>query len=218
MIRILIVDDHAILRYGLRALFDARADMEVVGEASDTSEAIRQAEATTPDIVLLDLTMPGRSGVQAISEIHKVSPKSRCLILTMHDDPVYLKSVLAAGGAGYVVKKSAHNELLTAIKTVHEGRSYIGLTLPTDGLKEVTDIQAARANGGRNGSSPRLSRRERDVLRLVAHGFTNKQIAEKLSISLKTVETYRSRVTEKLGLKHRADLVRYALDLGLLQA
>ncbi|HSI06704.1 MAG TPA: response regulator transcription factor [Myxococcota bacterium] len=214
-IRILVADDHAILRSGLRMLINTQSDMEVVGEAVDGEEAIRRVGELDPDIVLLDLSMPGMGGIRALEVIRERYPRTRVLVLTMHDEYAYVRSVLAAGGAGFVVKRAADAELLSAIRTVSQGRSYIDVSLASTGsLEEIVNPKA----GDRDGAwrDVRLSQREREVLTSVAHGYTNQQIADSLGLSVKTVETYRARVAEKVGLKNRADLVRYALDAGLL--
>jgi DNA-binding NarL/FixJ family response regulator len=212
-IRILIADDHAVLRAGLRMLIGAQADMEVVGEAADGEEAVRRAAELRPDIVLLDITMPGMGGIKAIEEIRRRAPATRVLVLTMHDVPAYLRSVLAAVGSGYVVKRAADAELLSALRGVHGGRTVLDPSLA---------VRVVQGGIGRRGPAPGtpvlaspLSQREREVLDLVAQGYTNQQIADRLGLSVKTVETYRSRLVEKLGLRSRADLVRYALDSGL---
>jgi two-component system, NarL family, response regulator NreC len=212
MIRIVVADDHALVRDGLRLLIAAEPDFEVVGEAGDGEEAVRLAQTLQPDLVLMDLTMPKKGGVQAIEEIKRANPKVRVLVLTMHDDQAYLRSVLAAGGDGYFVKQAAHSELIGAIRTVMRGRSYIGVSLG-GGLREVAD--PAQAAGGRVGTA-KLSGRELEVLTALAHGFTNSQIAKRMGVSVKSVETYRARLSDKLGFRHRADLVRYALEAGLL--
>jgi len=218
IIRIMIADDHAILRAGLRSLLNAQADMEVVAEAVNGEEAIEKAEINKPDVCLLDITMPRKSGIEAISDIRKLSPVTRILVLTMHDDHAYLRSVLAAGGAGYLVKKAADTELLMAIRTIHQGRSYIDVGLDDNQLQTVlVDEQKARSEAASR-SLESLSDRERQVLELVALGFTHKEVGESLSLSVKTVETYRSRLAEKLGLRSRAELVRFALGLGLLDS
>jgi DNA-binding NarL/FixJ family response regulator len=212
MIRIVVADDHALVRDGLKLLIGAEADLEVVGEAGDGEEAVRLAQTLRPDLVLMDLTMPKKGGVQAIEEIKRSDPKTRVLVLTMHDDQAYLRSVLAAGGDGYFVKQAAHSELIGAIRTVMKGRSYIGVSLG-GGLREVAD--PAQSTGGRVGTA-KLSGRELEVLTALAHGFTNSQIAKRMGVSVKSVETYRARLSDKLGFRHRADLVRYALEAGLL--
>ena len=215
-IRVMIADDHAILRAGLRSLLALQEDMELIAEAIDGQDAVNKAEQNKPDVLLMDITMPGMNGIEALKHVRKVSPGSRVLILTMHDDHAYLRSVLAAGGSGYLVKRAADTELLAAIRTVHQGRSYIDVGLENNQLQAVldNDEQEALDAGGR--SLDTLSERERQVLELVALGYTHKEVGEELSVSVKTVETYRSRLSEKLGLRSRAELVKFALDRGLL--
>ncbi len=217
-IRVMIADDHAILRAGLRSLLALQEDMELIAEAIDGKDAVQKAEVNKPDVLLMDITMPGMNGIEALKHVRKVSPTSRVLILTMHDDHAYLRSVLAAGGSGYLVKRAADTELLAAIRTVHQGRSYIDVGLDNNQLQAVldNDEQEATDSGGR--SLDTLSERERQVLELVALGYTHKEVGEELSVSVKTVETYRSRLSEKLGLRSRAELVKFALDRGLLDA
>ena len=214
-IRIVIADDHTILRAGLSSLLSAQPDMEVVGEAVDGEEAVAQALATEPDVLLLDISMPNSGGIQAISRIREASEGTRVLILTMHDDQAYLRSALAAGGSGYLVKRAADTELLAAIRTVHQGRSYIDVSLDEGALRPVHLGDGA----GKGNAQPLsiLSERERQVLEFVALGYTHKEVAERLSVSVKTVETYRGRLSDKLGLRSRAELVRYAIDAGLLR-
>jgi two-component system, NarL family, response regulator NreC len=209
-IRVFIVDDHAVLRAGLRMLLGAQADMEVCGEAASGAEAIAKAPQANPNIVTLDLSLPGGSGLKMIAKLRSACPQARVLVLTMHDDPAYLRAALAAGCSGYVVKTAADVELLTAIRAVHGGRTFVDMAvsegnLLVSPLKKAGDAQTA------------LSEREREVLQFLAQGHTNQAIADRLHLSVKTVETYRSRIGEKLGLKTRADLVRYALELGLLE-
>lgn len=217
IIRIMIADDHAILRAGLRSLLNAQADMEVVAEAVNGNQAIEQAGRYKPDVLLLDITMPDKSGIEAIGEVRKLSPMTRILVLTMHDDHAYLRSVLAAGGAGYLVKRAADTELLMAIRIIQQGRSYIDVGLDDNQLQTVlVDEEKTSSSSESSRSLELLSERERQVLELVALGFTHKEVGESLSLSVKTVETYRSRLAEKLGLRSRAELVRFALGLGLL--
>jgi two-component system response regulator NreC len=210
-IRILVVDDHAVLRAGLRMLLAAQADMDVVGEAADGEAAVAAAVEARPDVALVDITMPGAGGVRAIERIRAASPRTRVLVLTMHDLPAYVRLALAAGAAGYVVKRAADAELLSAIRAVHQGRTVVDPRL-------VGQLIPVRHRGREPGAAPAspLSPRERDVLELVAQGYTNQQIASRFGVSVKTVETHRARLTEKLGLRSRAELVRYALDSGLL--
>ena len=212
VIRVLIADDHAVLREGLAALIDGQSDMEIVAEAADGVEAIEKASLLKPDVVVLDISMPRCGGIRAIDQIREGSPASRILILTMHDDQTYLRAALAAGAAGYVVKRTAGKQLLAAIREVREGRSYINVTLSPETLQGVVHEKASEDST----SGMALSAREMEVLKLVARGFTNKQIAEQLEVAKKTVDTYRARVAEKLNLHTRADLVRYALETGLL--
>ena len=213
-IRVLLADDHAVLRAGLRLLLDAQADMEVVGEASTGEQAVTQAEELTPDVVLLDITMSGPDGLDAVRKIKQDNPEIKVLALTMHDDESYLRQVLKGGGSGYVLKRAADTELLSAIRAVHEGGMYLHpahahmLLEGARGDEEPT--------GAKTGKRVRLSNREQQVLKLVAFGYTNRQIADKLELSVKTVEEYRARMQRKLEIKGRAELVRYALRVGLL--
>lgn len=216
-IRVFIADDHAVLRSGLRLLINGQPDMEVVGEAADGLEAEQRIPATAPDVALIDLSMPSHDGFHAIRQVSRASPATRVLVLTMHDDPGYLRLALSAGAAGYVVKTAVDSELLTAIRTVAQGRTFVDLSCDPDRM--FADPPAADRNRMRRPTDPPdqpLSRREREVLTHVARGFTNQEIAAQLKLSAKTVETYRARLMVKLGLRSRADLVRYALDHGVL--
>ena len=196
---------------GLRMLIGSQRDLEVVGEASDGDEAVRKVATLRPDVALVDISMPGSSGIKAIERIREASPATRVLVLTMHDMPAYLRAALAAGASGYVVKRAADSALLAAIRDVHRGRPAL------DPALAASVVQSGLRRRGTAGTSPTtpLSQREREVLELVAQGYTNQQIADHLGLSVKTVETYRARLVEKLGLQSRAELVRYALDSGL---
>lgn len=211
-IRILLADDHAVLRAGLRALITSQPDMDVVGEAGDGDEAARKAATLRPDVAIVDITMPGPGGIKTIERIRRDAPATRVLVLTMHDVPAYLRAALAAGAVGYVVKRAADSELIAAIRDVHRGRTVLDSSLAT---QVVQSGVRRRPSPGGAAPSP-LSPREREVLELVAQGYTNQQIADRFGLSVKTVETYRARLVEKLGLQSRAELVRYALDSGLL--
>jgi two-component system response regulator NreC len=213
-IRVLIADDHAVLRAGLRMLLDAEPDMEVVGEAADGAEALARVGELAPDVVLLDITMPRLDGLSVLRQMREVSPASRVLILTMHDDEGYLREALAAGGVGYVLKRAADTELLSAIRAVHQGGTYLHPAHTKVLLEGMLDRE--REAAGEADSYERLSPREREVLRLIALGYTNQQAADQLYLSVKTVETYKARLMTKLGLHSRAELVRYALQKGLL--
>jgi two-component system response regulator NreC len=214
-IRVLVADDHAVLRAGLRMLINAQPDMEVVGEAADSHEAAEQVQQRHPDVLTLDLTMPGGSSIKLIERLRQELPRTRVLVLTMHDDPAYLRAVLAAGGAGYVIKSVADTALMGAIRAVCQGRIVVDVNLPPTTIPappaSPADIGAPCPSGFAS-----LSSREREVLRLVAQGHTNQEIAHRLFLSVKTIETYRGRIAHKLGLRSRAELVRYALEIGLL--
>lgn len=212
LIRVLIADDHTVLREGLASLINAQQDMEVVAQAADGLEALDKAASTKPDVAIIDLNMPRCGGVPAIERLRTRSPNTRALVLTMYDDQTHLRAVLAAGAAGYVVKRAAGKQLLSGIRQVYAGRSFINVRLSPSALQAVVDDEPSPSTKQHTA----LSRRELEVLRLLSYGFTNKQIAEQLEVSKKTVDTYRLRVAEKLGLRTRADIVRYALDTGLL--
>lgn len=211
-IRLLIADDHAVLRAGLRMLLEVQRDVTVAGEAGDGLEVVQKARELQPDIVLMDLSMPGPHSGEVIREVLRACPKTRVLVLTMHDDPAYLASAMAAGAAGYVVKKVADSELVSAIRAVHAGRTFVDLTQSLD-----TPPRPAAGGAQANAERPKdLSRREREVLRLLAQGYSNHQIATQIKVSVKTVETHRTRLSEKLGLKGRAELYRFAVESGIL--
>ena len=212
-LRIVLADDHALLRAGLAVLINAQSDMEVVAQASTTDEAMAAVTDTQPDVLVLDLTMPGGSSVKAIEGLRQQCPQTKILVLTMHDDPAYLRSTLAAGSSGYLVKTASDAELLSALRTVAQGRTSINLSLSSD---EMQTVLGAVANKTGHSGPAVLSEREQEVLQLLARGHTNQKIADKLFLSVKTIETYRSRIGEKLGLRDRAELVIYAMKVGLL--
>ncbi|MBX3015260.1 MAG: response regulator transcription factor [Caldilineaceae bacterium] len=214
-IRIVLVDDHAVLRAGLTALLNAEADMEVVGEAGDGATSLRVVADRQPDVVLLDINMPQMNGLDALHELRKLAPHSRVLILTMHDDQTYLRQVLSQGGAGYVLKQAADSELLTAIRTVHHGGAFLH---PHHAQALLSTNTSTGGPSATSDDLALLSERELEVLKLVALGNSNKEIAEMLYLSVKTVETYKARIMEKLDLKSRTSLVRFALKHGLLTA
>ncbi len=214
MIRVLIADDHAVFRAGLRLLLSAQPDIEVVGEAEDGWQTLRQAEAIRPDVILLDLTMPGMPGLQALALLRRQVPEARVLILTMHEDEAYLRQALAEGAAGYIIKRATDEELITAIRAVARGDLYIHPAMIRALLEDLIPAPQIPETPEPWES---LSERERQVLRMVAIGHTNQEIAERLGLSVKTVETYRARGMEKLGLRTRAQLVRYMIQKGLLK-
>jgi DNA-binding NarL/FixJ family response regulator len=211
-IRILLADDHAILRAGLRALLGAEPDMQVVGEAADGQEAVALALRLRPDVVVMDLAMPGMDGLTATRRITAQLPATRVLVLTMQAEDKYLLQVLEAGGAGYVRKRSAETDLLEAIRVVHRGEVYL---YPSATRLLLEAYRRRERPGGVRESL--LTEREQEVLQLTAAGYSNTEIARRIYLSPKTVDTYRQRIMEKLGLHHRAELVRYALDQGLLR-
>jgi DNA-binding NarL/FixJ family response regulator len=213
-IRLLIADDHAVLRAGLRMLVGTQPDMDVVGEAADGPETVLKARATRPDVVVLDLSMPGSRGTQTIERLVRLEPSPRVLVLTMHDDPAYCEAAFLAGASGYLVKSEADVELLTAIRVLHCGRTFVDLTRPGAPTQGTAAKRASVAAGRRQ----QLSRREAEVLRLLAQGHTNQEAAGRLAVSVKTVETYGRRLRDKLRLKSRAQLFRYAVESGLLDA
>lgn len=214
VIRILLVDDHTVLRAGLKALLDAEPDMAVIGEASTGEEGVERAKIAKPDVVIMDLSMPGIGGMEATRQITSLGLDINVLVLTMHAEEEYLLAVLEAGGSGYVRKTSADQDLTHAIRAVAKGEVFLypsAAKLLLQGFKTKIESQ---------GPDPldKLTDRERDVLQQTVQGFSSSEIGEKLFISPKTVDTYRSRVMEKLGLNHRSELVRFALQTGLLKA
>jgi two-component system response regulator NreC len=210
----MIVDDHAILRAGLRMLVNAQADMEVVSEAPDGEKAIQGVRETKPDVTLLDLTMPRVGGMKALQEIARNCRETRVLVLTMHDDPAYLRSALAAGASGYLLKRAVDAELLAAIRAVYRGGIFVDPRLASVLVQDVLSKKGKKA--GPTQPINILSDRELQVLRLVARGYTSAQIAKQIAVGVKTVETYRSRFVEKLGLRTRSEVIRFAVQMGLL--
>jgi two-component system response regulator NreC len=213
-IRVMIVDDHAILRAGLRMLVNAQADMEVVSEAPDGEKAIQEAREAKPDVTLLDLTMPRVGGMKALQEIARNCRETRVLVLTMHDDPAYLRSALAAGASGYLLKRAVDSELIAAIRAVHRGGVFVDPRLASILVQDV--LAKKRTKAGPREPINILSDRELQVLQLVARGYSSAQIAKQIAVGVKTVETYRSRFAEKLGLRTRSDVIRFAVQMGLL--
>ncbi len=213
-IRVFIADDHGILRGGLRALITAQADMEVVGEAGSGPEAESGVTETEPDVVLMDISMPRGGGLAAIAAIKRVRPKTRILVLTVHDELGYVRAAADAGAIGYVVKNAVDTELLAAIRAVAQGRTFMDVSVNL-GLSQQAMMQKPPAVT-RGRETAQLTAREREVMGRVAEGYTNVQIAEELRLGVKSVETYRARVMEKLGLASRSALVRFALESGVL--
>jgi len=209
-IRVLIVDDHAVVRAGLRMLLDAEPDMETVGEAGSVRDAILETRLLKPDLVLIDLVMPGESGLEGIPKLLHEHPGLRALVLSMQDDPRYVRESFAAGASGYVLKDAADTEVVSAIREVAAGARYVH---PELGAR----LAMAQTEAQRRTDEDPLSEREREVLRLLARGYTNQEIAKQLFISVRTAETHRAHVMQKLRLSSRAELVSYALANGLLE-
>jgi two-component system, NarL family, response regulator NreC len=203
-IRIVVVDDHAVVRTGLRLLLDAEDDLEVVGEAGNTHDAVFEVRAQKPDVILLDVVMPGESGIEALPKLKHEAPEAHVLMLSMQDDPRYVHEAFAAGADGYVLKEAADAEVVAAVREIAAGGSYVH---PALGARMVAADAAERA---RESANP-LSDREREVLRLLALGHTNQEIAGLLFISVRTAETHRAHIMQKLGLSTRAELVRHAI-------
>ncbi|WP_206109230.1 response regulator transcription factor [Paenibacillus sp. HB172176] len=213
--KLLICDDHAVVRSGLSMLLHGRHEIEVVGEASEGDEAIHLAKKLRPDVVLMDLSMPhGKDGMTATTELKQILPDTAVLILTMHDDDEYLFRAIQIGASGYILKNAPHEELLTAIRTVSTGNAYL---YPT-ATKRLMNEYLNRVKEGGEGAEPydSLSQREKEILGWIAKGYSNKEIAESLIISVKTVETHKSNLMEKLGLRTRPELIKFAFKKGLL--
>src|SRR3989304_2464109 len=211
-IKILLVDDHAVLRSGLKLLLNAQPDMEVLDEATDGLEAINKAVKLSPDIVLMDISMPGIGGLEATKQIKAKCPKIKILVLTMHDDESYLKEFLRHGASGYVVKKAADTELTAAIRAVSRGEIALHPSVTKTLINNYLNISSSSKK--RNEHHDHLSEREQQVFSLLVLGHTNKEISDALFISIKTVETHRTRIMQKLNLNTRAQLVHYAIEKG----
>jgi DNA-binding NarL/FixJ family response regulator len=212
-IRVLIADDHAIVREGVRALLTLSEDIEVVGEAANGQEAVRLARSLSPDVILMDIAMPGLGGLEATIEIRKENANARILVLTQYEDREYIRRFLKAGVSGYVLKKSAGGELTAAIRAVHRG----GLVLDPEVAREaMRDQLPSAAPGGAADPYDTLTDREKQVLKLVAEGRSNKEVAELLTISVKTAMSHREHIMQKLDMHSRTDLVKFALQKGVI--
>lgn len=205
-ITIVLADDHAVVRSALQMLLDAEQDMKVVAEGGDTDAAVRYTRGHKPNVLLLDLGMPGGSSIEAIPVLRSASPQTAIVVLTMEADPTFAREALRAGALGYLLKEAAHSELVEAVRTAARGETYVQPTL------------GARLAAEPSGPPDDLSDREVEVLRLIALGHTNGEIAGQLHLSVRTVESHRSHIQQKLGLAKRSELVRYALDRGLVGA
>jgi DNA-binding NarL/FixJ family response regulator len=215
-IRILIADDHAVLRAGLELLLNAQPDLEVIGHAETIHEIVPACLAVDADVLLQDLSMPGGSGISAIAHVRQECPRTRILVLTVHDDPVYMRAAMAAGAMGYLVKTADVIEVMSAIRAVHQGRVFVDSHFEPHLFASSPSALLEASQTSLPARRTALSRRQQEVLILLAEGHTHQQIADRLVLSVKTIETYRGRIAEKLGLRSRADMVRYALEMGLL--
>jgi two-component system response regulator NreC len=209
-IRVLVVDDHAVVRAGLRRVLDAEADIETVGEAANVERAVFEALEARPDVVLMDVVMPGKTGIEGMPALLQAVPDVKVLMLSMQDDPRYVREAFEAGASGYVLKEAADTDVVDAVRAVAAGERYVH---PALGARLI----AAESEERKRAESDPLSEREREVLRLLALGHTNQEIAALLYISVRTAETHRAHIMQKLGLSSRAELVRYALDHGLVE-
>jgi two-component system, NarL family, response regulator NreC len=213
-VRVLLVDDHAVVRAGLRMLLSADPDLVIVGEAEDGAQGLRMARDLTPDVVLMDISMPDMNGIEATRRIKELCPDVAVLALTMHEDDQYFFEMLAAGASGYVPKRAAPNDLIAAIHAVRSGGVFL---FPSVARLLVTDYRQRVERGGPVGAFDILTDREREVLVLIAQGLNNPEIAEKLVISIKTVNRHRENIMAKLNLHSRVELVRYAIEKGLIE-
>ncbi len=210
-LRVFLADDHLVVREGMKALINAERDMEVIGEAADGREALDKVTRLNPDLAVVDLSMPELNGLEVTRGLRPLCPNTKILALTVQEDRSYLREMLAAGVSGYVLKRAAAEELIAAIRTVAAGGVYLDPAMADKIFEKPTALQQERPQAD-------LSEREGSVLRLIAQGYTNKEIATQLELSIKTVETYKTRSMEKLGLRSRVDIVRYAAQRDWLRS
>jgi two-component system response regulator NreC len=210
-IRILLVDDHAVVRSGLRRVLEAELDIDVVAEAGSAADAVLEARARKPDVIVMDVVMPGTSGIEATPSVLHEAPDAKVLVLSMQDDPRYVREAFAAGASGYILKEAADTDVVEAVRQVANGNRYLH---PALGAR----VMASEARQRQEAEADPLSEREREVLRMLALGHTNQEIAQMLYISVRTAESHRAHIMQKLRLSTRAELVRYALAHGLLDA
>lgn len=214
--RLLIADDHTIVRQGLRKLLEDEPGMEVVGEAIDGRDAVAKAMDVMPDIVLMDLSMPGLHGLEATRQIAKRLPKTRVLILSMHKNEAYVLQALQSGASGYILKDSASEEVVGAIRAVMRGDSYLSPAISRVVIEDYLRLSVPGQSGAKS-LYDTLTVREREIFQLLAEGMKNQEIAERLHVSVKTVETHRAHIMEKLGLNNIAELVKYSIEIGIVQ-
>lgn len=213
-IRVLICDDHTILREGIRLLLNSQPDIEVVAEAVDGREAVDQARAVKPDVILMDIAMPRLNGLEATKQIRRDNPNARVLVLTMYESDEYVAQMLEAGAAGYVLKKVAGSELVYAIRAVSQGEAFL---YPSITKRLVEDYLRRVESGQERDTFDGLTDREREVLQLIAEGHTNKGIADLLNLSVRTVQNHRAHIMEKLGMHDRGELIKYAIQKGIIE-
>lgn len=211
-IRVLLADDHTILRDGIRALLDDQADIEVIGEAEDGLSTVKMVAKLKPDVVIMDIAMPMLNGLEATRQIQRDYPQVKVLILTMHENEEYIRQVLAAGALGYVLKDAAAHDLLGAIRAVHRGEAVLSPAITRLVIEDYLRWGDIRPAGTSNGLTPR----EREILQLIAEGYTNKEIAEILSLSVKTIQSHRSNLMSKLDLHDRGELIKYAIQKKII--
>jgi len=214
VVRLLLVDDHPIIRSGLRMLFQAEPSLTIVGEADSGAAGIAMVEQLHPDVVIMDVAMPGMNGIEATRRIKAVSPETTVLALTMHEDEQYFFEMLNAGASGYIPKRAAPDDLVSAIKVVAEGNVFLYASLARFLIRDMADRAEAEPQTGEDV----LTAREREVLTLIADGYTNREIADTLVISVKTVERHRENIMAKLDIHNRVELVRYAIKKGMIDA
>jgi len=214
IVRVLLAEDHTIVRKGLCSLLDGEAGIEVIGEAEDGRQAIKKVEQLLPDVVLMDIAMPGLNGLEATRQIKKRFPEVKVLILTMHANEEYIFQILRAGASGYVVKQAAPSELVSAIQAAYRGESFLSPSISRKVIEEY--IRQAEATAEKD-SYDQLTNREREVLQLIAEGHPNREIAEMLHISVKTVETHRAHLMDKLDIHSTAELTQYAIRKGVIR-
>lgn len=214
-IRVVLADDHPIVLAGIRALLTADPQLELVGEATNGGEALPLIRSASPDVAVVDVSMPGLNGLELTERVTRECPGTKVLVLTVHEDAAYVQPMLKAGARGYLLKRSAAEDLLRAIHAVAEGGIYLD---PSVASHALTDASAAAQGTEPGGDREALSPREMETLRLIAQGFSNKEIARRIDVSVKSVETYKARAAEKLGLRSRAEIIRYAASHGWLDA
>lgn len=212
MIRIVIAEDHKIVRQGFKAILNAAANMSVEAETGDGSEAVRLVEDLEPEVLIVDLSLPGLDGIEVTRQVRQRVPATRVIVLSMHADDGYVVAALRSGAWGYVLKEAGAEELLAAVEKVMDGRQYLSRALPAEEIRRLIDKPSTKANDRYD----TLSAREREVLQLIAEGYTSPEIAEKIFISPRTVDTHRSNIIAKLGLRSVSDLIRFAVERGLI--